>query len=124
MTALHRSPALGFVLATLALSACRGRARPERPVPTDRVDLPKSYRFAPSPIVVDAGTDVTWTNSDNFTHSVRLLDDGGGVLLMQPGDSARFTFKTQGLHRYDCSFHPRDMQGTVLVTSGPPRGAQ
>jgi plastocyanin len=84
---------------------------------TSRVDLPKSYRFAPGAITVRAGTAVTWTNSDNFTHSVRLLDDGGAVLQMSPGDTAHFAFTTPGLHRYDCSFHPRDMHGTVLVTS-------
>lgn len=120
---MRRAPALGLVLAALALPACARRAGPGRPVATHRVDLPKSYRFAPSLIIVDAGTAVTWTNSDNFTHSVRLLDDGGAVLLMSPGDSVRFTFTTPGLHRYDCSFHPHDMQGTVRVASGPARGA-
>lgn len=82
-----------------------------------RVDLPKSYRFAPNAVTVHAGTAVTWTNSDNFTHSVRLLDDGGAVLQISPGDSAHVTFATAGLHHYDCSFHPHDMHGTVLVTS-------
>ena len=33
------------------------------------------------------GTTVTWTNSDNFTHNVRLIDDGGEVLALPPGES-------------------------------------
>ena len=48
---------------------------------------------------------------------MRLLDDGGAVLQISPGDSAHVTFATAGLHHYDCSFHPHDMHGTVLVTS-------
>lgn len=120
---MHRAQALGFLLVSLALPACVRRAEPNSPVVTSRVDLPKSYRFAPSSITVRAGAAVTWTSSDNFTRSVRLLDDGGAVLPISPGDSARFAFTSPGLHRYDCSFHPHDMQGTVLVTSGPEGGA-
>ncbi len=119
---MRRVPALAFVLASVVLAACARRA-PDGPVATSRVDLPKSYQFAPGAITVPARTAVTWTNSDNFTHSVRLLDDGGAVLQMSPGDSAHFVFTTPGLRHYDCSFHPHDMRGTVLVTSGPAPGA-
>ena len=54
--------------------------------------------------------------SDNFTHNVRLLDDGGQELQLAPGESVSFTFTGPGEHRYDCSFHPNDMQGVVIVT--------
>ena len=53
-----------------------------------------------------------------FTHSVRLLDDGGDILTMAPGESASFTFSGPGEHRYDCSLHPNDMTGVVVVTGG------
>jgi plastocyanin len=97
--------------------ACTASDTPAaEPVATDQVDLPKSYRFAPAAITVPAGTVVTWTNSDNFTHSVRLLDEGDTVLIMRPGQTVSLTFATPGLHRYDCSFHPHDMRGTVAVT--------
>src|SRR5688572_33417198 len=66
-------PALAaFFVAFLAV-ACQG-AEPNAPVATTQVDLPRSYKFAPEDIVVSAGATVTWTNNDNFTHSVRLLD--------------------------------------------------
>lgn len=104
----------------VAVMACTSADRPApAPVATDQVNLPRSYRFAPAAITVPAGTTVAWTNSDNFTHSVRLLDDGGRTLVLKPGDSVRFTFTTPGLHRYDCSFHPHDMTGTVTVTAAP-----
>ena len=83
------------------------------PVATNAVDLPPSYRFAPADIVVPAGTTVTWTNHDNFTHNVRLLDDGGDTMEIAPGESVSFTFTGPGEHRYDCSFHPNDMTGMV-----------
>jgi plastocyanin len=102
--------------AALALSACSGATAEADPVATDMVDLPRSYKFVPEAITVPAGTEVTWTNNDNFTHSVRLVDDGNVVLNMAPGESASFTFEEPGLHRYDCSFHATDMAGTVLVT--------
>lgn len=108
---------LAFValVAVAALSACAG-GEPAEPVATSEVDLPPSYKFEPEAITVPAGTTVTWTNSDNFTHSVRLVDDGGAVFTMAPGESASFTFEEPGLHNYDCSFHATDMTGTVLVT--------
>lgn len=89
---------------------------PAEPVATSAVDLPPSYRFEPEAITVVDGTTVTWTNSDNFTHNVRLLDDGGNVLALAPGESVSFTFSGSGEHRYDCSFHPNDMTGVVIVT--------
>lgn len=87
------------------------------PVATSVVDLPPSYRFVPEAIAVTAGTTVSWTNSDNFTHSVRFLDGGlpGEPLLMKPGASASFTFATAGTYRYECHLHPQQMQGTVTV---------
>lgn len=106
--------AVGLVLA-LALGGCAAPT-PSEPVATDRVDLPPSYRFVPADIVVADGTTVTWTNNDNFTHSVRLVDDGGEVMVIAPGESVTHTFTGPGVHAYDCSFHAQDMRGTVTVT--------
>jgi plastocyanin len=104
-------------LVGILLTACAAQADPE-PVATAEVNLPPSYRFEPAAITVVDGTTVTWTNNDNFTHNVRLSDDGGEVLDLPPGESASFTFTGPGEHRYDCSFHPTDMTGVVVVTDG------
>jgi len=109
-------PALAVLFAVFLASACQA-AEPSAPVATNQVDLPRSYKFAPEDIVVPAGTTVTWTNNDNFTHSVRLLD-GGEVQLMKPGESVTNAFPGPGLFRYDCSLHPNDMRGSVLVEPG------
>ena len=104
--------ALGLALVG---TAC-GAAADAEPVETDVIDLPRSYRFAPEVVSVESGTAVTWTNNDQFSHSVRLLDDGGQILTMAPGETVSFTFEGPGEHRYDCSFHPHDMSGVVVVT--------
>lgn len=106
-------PALALLLA-LTFAAC-SQAASTVPVATDHVDLPRSYRFAPETITVPVGTTVTWTNNDNFTHSVRLLDPEAEPLMMKPGEQVTYVFDRAGSYRYDCSLHPKDMNGSVLV---------
>jgi plastocyanin len=115
---IRRSPAwlVGSLLGATLLLAAGAPATEAEPVATDQVNLPPSYRFEPAAITVPDGTTVTWTNNDNFTHNVRLIDDGGDVLELPPGESVSFTFTGPGEHRYDCSFHPTDMTGVVVVT--------
>ena len=112
VSAAVASAALVFLVA-----ACSSGAADASPVATDRVDLPPSYRFAPAAISVPSGTTVTWTNSDHFTHSVQFLDGGLPTepLDLRPGASTTFTFATPGTYRYQCSFHPQNMRGTVVV---------
>jgi plastocyanin len=110
------------VLACVALigivAACSQAATAAAPVATSTVDLPPSYRFAPIDIAVATGATVTWTNSDNFSHSVQFLDGGlpGAPLVMQPGEAVTFTFTGPGLYHYQCHLHPQNMRGSVTVT--------
>jgi plastocyanin len=113
---LTRGLIAGLLVGAGTLLASCAAETPAEPVATNIVDLPRSYRFEPEVITVPDGTTVTWTNHDQFTHSVRLLDDGGDVMTMAPGESVSFTFSGAGEHHYDCSFHATDMQGLVIVT--------
>lgn len=101
------------------LSGCAqtGAAAPS-PVGLSSVDLPPSYRFVPADISVGAGTTVTWTNNDHFSHSVQFLDGGlpSEPLAMEPGQAVTFTFDRPGLYRYQCHLHPQNMKGSVTVT--------
>jgi plastocyanin len=108
--------ALAILFAVMLAAACQAAA-PTAPVATSQVDLPRSYKFVPENITVAVGTTVTWTNNDNFTHSVRLLDSGE-TQLMKPGETVTHTFGASGLFKYDCSLHPKDMRGSVLVGAG------
>ena len=83
---------------------------------TDRVRLPKSYRFEPKSITVAAGTIVTWTNDDDFPHDVTLLDGAKEKRKLGIGESGTITFGSAGTFRYECSIHPQQMKGTVTVT--------
>jgi plastocyanin len=111
---------LGAILAiSLGLAACGSSTTTvSSPVATTSVDLPPSYKFAPADIVVAKGATVTWTNHDNFTHSVQFLD---GDLPKDPktmdpgGNTATFTFDQAGTFHYQCSLHPQNMKGTVTV---------
>lgn len=110
---------LATVLVACGPSGSAGSGGPAgEPVATSTVDLPPSYRFAPQDISVATGTTVTWSNHDNFTHSVQFLDGGLPTepLSMQPGASATFTFDAPGTYRYQCHLHPQHMRGTVTVT--------
>jgi plastocyanin len=115
------APRVGLALAAvlaLVLAACSSQAAGASPVATDKVDLPPSYRFAPAAITVKAGTTVTWTNDDHFTHSVQLLDGdlAKDPHVMEPGQQTTLAFPTAGTYHYQCHLHPQNMQGTVVVT--------
>lgn len=107
----------GLALAVLALAGCGGKKLDAaNAVATSKVDLPPSYRFSPAVIKVGVGATVTWTNHDHFTHSVRLSSgSGAGTHVLKPGESYAVAFRSKGVFKYDCSFHPRDMRGEVIV---------
>jgi plastocyanin len=109
---------VGLAVASLVGAGCGPKASGGTPVPTTSVDLPASYRFAPADITVPAGSTVTWTNHDNFTHSVQFLSGSQTApQVVKPGESTTFTFKDAGVVRYQCSFHPQQMQGSVTVAA-------
>lgn len=118
----RRLASLGRLAAlALAVGACgpAGTGASAEPVATSTVDLPPSYRYEPASIVVAAGTTVTWTNSDHFTHSIQLDGEAAPGLVAKPGESVTHTFDAPGTFAYVCTFHPQDMRGTVEVTAAP-----
>ena len=98
--------------ATLFAAACGGSAESE-PVATTEVKMVKSYRFDPKTIEVQVGDTVTWTNEDNFTHTVEV--DGQEDHKVEQGESVEITFDEPGTYHYVCTLHRQDMDGEVVV---------
>lgn len=107
-------------LAALAASSltglaagCGGSGEAAAPVATTEVAMAKSYRFEPKRIEIEAGQTVTWTNDDNFTHTVRV--DGQDDHEAEPGEKVTIAFAEPGTYHYVCTLHRRDMDGEVIV---------
>jgi plastocyanin len=109
-------PALAVAIVLLAGCAAQPNAA-AAPVETAQVTMPPSYRFDPPVIRVPSGTTVTWRNSDNFTHSVSVVDGKFPLLNLSPGQSGTITFDQPGEYAYICTYHAQDMKGTVIVVA-------
>ena len=102
-----------LAVTALVLAGCGGAGESAEPVPTNEVTMVKSYRFEPKTVEIEAGDTVTWTNDDNFTHSVQV--DGQEDHEVEPGESVEITFDEPGTFHYVCRMHRKDMDGTVVV---------
>ena len=94
-------------------AGCGSSAESSEPVATTEVQMVKSYRFDPKVIEIEAGDKVTWTNEDNFTHTVEV--DGQEDHKVEQGESFSITFDKPGTYHYVCTLHSKDMDGEVIV---------
>ena len=102
-----------LLLALILFAAGCGSSESSEPVATTEVQMAKSYRFDPKTIEIEAGDTVTWTNADNFTHTVQV--DGQEDHKVERGGSVSIAFETPGTYHYVCTLHKRDMDGEVIV---------
>lgn len=78
------------------------------------------FQFDPSPVTIEAGQTVTWTNMGASRHTVTAdAEDGAEAAFksepVQPEQSFVQSFPTAGQFAYYCSIHPEKMQGTIIV---------
>lgn len=104
---------LPVAAAALLAAGCGGDGESSEPVATTEVTMAKSYVFEPKAIQIAAGDTVTWTNEDNFTHTVQV--DGQEDHKVERGDSVSITFDEPGTYHYVCTLHEQDMDGEVVV---------
>jgi len=113
MTRTFRLAAVALLAATLFAAGCGGAGDSGEPIATTEVTMVKSYRFDPETIEIEAGQTVTWTNEDNFTHTVEV--EGEEDHKVGQGESVEITFDEPGTYEYVCTLHSKDMVGTVFV---------
>ncbi len=107
---------LCLALAGVMVACGSPSSKSQTPQATNSVTMAKSYKFEPAAIRVPVGATVTWTNQDNFTHNVHLLDGSDWRSEpLRPGQSVTHAFRKAGEYKYECAFHPQNMKGTVLV---------
>ncbi len=99
--------------AVLVAAGCGGAGQAAEPVAATDVQMVKSYRFDPKVIEIEAGQTVTWTNEDNFTHTVQV--EGQEDQKVGQGERVAITFDQPGTYDYVCTLHRHDMDGTVIV---------
>ena len=79
-----------------------------------------NFAYEPAEIVIAAGTEVVFTNSDSAPHTVTAgtdaepMPDAFDSGLLQQGDTFSFVFDEPGEFAYFCDRHP-PMTGTVVV---------
>jgi len=72
-----------------------------------------NFRFGDGePLVIRAGTTVTWINHDSAPHTATGSAFHSGTL--GHGDTYSFTFTEPGVYEYVCAFHPH-MTHTIIV---------
>lgn len=71
--------------------------------------------FDPPLLYMQAGSRVTWTNSDSIAHSI-VADDGISFIsgTINPGNSYSTGFLAPGVFAYHCGIHPA-VKGVVNV---------
>jgi plastocyanin len=73
-----------------------------------------NFKFAPTPLTIDKGTEITWVNHDNIPHSIVLNSLGVRSKAMDTDGSFTYKFDKSGTYFYVCGLHPF-MQAKVVV---------
>jgi len=81
---------------------------------TDKVAI-KDFMFKPQAIAVKAGTEVTWTNGDDFAHTVKSEDGSFDSSDIAPAKTFSHRFDAAGTYKYFCNIH-NSMTGSVTVS--------
>ena len=85
------------------------------PVATEKVLLPQSYKFEPAVASIKAGSTMMWENEDNFPHNVKVFGEKGQTKDLPIGATAEIEFPDAGTFYYQCTLHPDQMKGKVVV---------
>jgi plastocyanin len=74
------------------------------------------FKYAPTPLTVEAGTTVKITNADDAQHTLTAAGGEFDSGTIEPKSDGSVRFTKAGTFAYICQFHPF-MKGTVTVTA-------
>ncbi|MDQ2808058.1 MAG: plastocyanin/azurin family copper-binding protein, partial [Chloroflexota bacterium] len=78
------------------------------------------FAFSPTPLTINVGDTVRWTNTDNATHTA-TSDPGTPAAFntgnLTNGQQGSFTFTIAGTYAYHCAIHS-SMMATIIVSGG------
>jgi plastocyanin len=115
--------------ALAVIGACGGGSSTPAPSPsptptptttTANVSIPVGARTAgsaaymPNPVMITAGSTVTWTNNDTIPHTSTSDSGAFDSGNIAPGAKFSFTFNTRGTFPYHCTLHT-GMVASVVV---------
>jgi 3',5'-cyclic-AMP phosphodiesterase len=108
---LSAGPATATTAAAAAPAAAATAANAARTISIS------NFTFAPTPMTVRAGQELTWMNEDDAPHTVVGSDPGSPLKspALDTGDRYSVTLTRPGVYRYFCSLHPH-MTGSINVT--------
>ena len=105
---------LSFALLS-AMAACGSDSTTTTTTPTLTTSVTmQSTAFTPTAIQVSPGAVVTWTNNDNFQHTVTFDGTVGAIAAYSTGAKTLTMPTTTGTYPYHCTIHA-GMAGTVTV---------
>jgi plastocyanin len=73
-----------------------------------------NFTFAPTPLMVKAGSMVTWVNHDDIPHSIVCPALNVKSHPLDTDETFAYTFEKAGTFDYMCGLHPH-MRGQVTV---------
>lgn len=122
---MHRRTFLvGAAAASAAVAGCTGNptdggtngATTEDPVVDTKSVAMTASQFEPRNIAVDVGVNVTWTNEDDYPHTVTSASDNWSKDAdVAAGGSTAHTFDDDGVYHVYCELHGEaDLSGMSM----------
>jgi plastocyanin len=103
-----------FAIISCGKSSGYGNSNTSTPPPVANAVSIVNMSFSPATLTVPVGTNVTWTNNDNMTHTVTSDASGFDSGDITMGSKYSRVFSVAGTYTYHCTIHPA-MKGTIVV---------
>lgn len=88
--------------------------QPAETAKTYHIDI-KDFSFGTSPLTVEAGSKIVFTNFDDMQHNAVAVNGSFSVPLMSKGENQTITLDKPGTYDYYCQPHKSFMTGQIIV---------